>query len=526
MTSQTWITQQLKQLHDTHPEHPCWETLMAVFGAWDDTVNPEALSHTIQQWSPPPPQSIPWLRHLLHSEPDPMRWEELVQALDGWPDDDSFQLAMDYTLRGLERWPDSVRSDLQGEWKTRPRSWPLVRRVSLHGDLGKRKLKRIASEPWLASITQLSLGGPADKTEAVLGSPHLNRLTYLDLGSWNATSLQELAHAPRFEGLTQLGLSGYGRDGDLNEALEVLAQAPWLPGLRTLSLRGTMDTRGAEALATVSFRNLECLDLSGMSRPAARALSRNKTLWRHLSRLDFGAEELEDDELIPIVDALAPAPLGELSMRMSSASVERLLQLPVARHLQTLLIHEYTISHTCMELFARAELDQLRVLWVSLEEADEEGADPNDCFAELARSPHLRALEELRVYNYFEIESADAIRALDALRTRSQLKSLWLSMENLVGDAFQELIHGPLITLWPDTVTGHSLLQRPLDDQIAYMASSMVPRANKLEVFESSGRPLTKRVLLAALKQLGVSVSSKATREDLQTALKDALADV
>src|SRR6202140_1564481 len=111
-----------------------------------------------------------------------------------------------------------------------------------------------------------------DQIEALTASPHLQNLTYLDLGEKHIgdAGAQALANSPHLQNLTYLNLRGnqIGAAG-----AQALATSPHLTNLTYLDLWGNqIGAAGAQALATSPhLTNLTYLDLWGNQIGAAGA---------------------------------------------------------------------------------------------------------------------------------------------------------------------------------------------------------------------------------------------------------------
>lgn len=209
--------------------------------------------------------------------------------------------AIDDVLRWLRVGGRSTRLDLgyPSDWTTRDIQalatspfLPRLQALALHGSIGVEGAHALARCSRLDHLTHLRLGASLDEDglQVLVDSPHLARLTYLDLhndsghrvrGLVGSRGPEALVASSSLQRLKILDLS-WNSLGDTG--VEALATTPHLATLERLSLRAcSVGDAGAYALAASPYLgSLTLLDLRDnvIGAKAERALTKSVGLAR------------------------------------------------------------------------------------------------------------------------------------------------------------------------------------------------------------------------------------------------------
>ena len=238
-------------------------------------------------------------------------------------------------------------------------------------------LPRVAGCPWLAGVEHLEIGNASHlrdaPLQAFLSSPHLGRLTSLDLNGHGIEGplIQTLIGTGLLSRLRKLDLSGNKPFGD--RATRLLAEAD-APRLEWLGLDGT---------------NITSLGLQSMlfskTHPALHVLQANMALL--FRRGDFNSGRL-DRELLqtPLAGRLTSLTLRKFAL--SANALETLVLSPLASRLRDLTLSDTSLKgETEAGIIATSEnLSGLRRLDLGANSLRDKGARV------LASSPYLTSL--------------------------------------------------------------------------------------------------------------------------------------
>jgi Ran GTPase-activating protein (RanGAP) involved in mRNA processing and transport len=440
------------------------------------------------------------LRHLLALTPDEAAWDDLLDLLEAWPDDDTRAVALSYAQTHLAAWPDALRA-ARPDWLQHPPPKDLgalaktltapTIPLSLRGQGAQDLIDQLATQArraflHLPNLTRLSLAGLRMRTQPLIEIilPHL------------PASLQHLD-------LSESDLSGM--------AGTAIKRAEHLPLLRSLDMsrcnlggKGTCELLAAPCLEQLTYLNLGYND----GKPKLTQALRSAPCTQHLTHLALASNALADKGAAMLADAplhslqhlnlsangltptgaqaLAAAPwfpqLQHLNLaynRLTPAGLSALLRAKPSGNLHTLLIPGVQLDH-----HALAELAEAPLL-ASLQRLD---LNANSAFFEvlpfgdsglrtLAASPHLTALNTLNLTsNALSIEALAALANAPHLTalTDLNLASCALGLEHL--DA---LLDGPLIA----RITCLTLFGNALGPELgARLKATHLPRLQHLDL--------------------------------------------
>lgn len=322
-------------------------------------------------------------------------FEATLSALDTW-DGPGRAEAVAAASRALDAWPDAYRRErAMGEEALNvllaSPSWPLVRSLEVRlPDLDAAA--RFSERPELAGLRALDvqIETPLDPetVRRLLGSPHLAGLRSLRLGEHylRDPAAAALAEMPRLERLESLSLP--------SGAAAVL-ESGRLGKLTRLELTGGIEE--AEALARrlpPSVRRLSFTDLEAET-GAAAVLARSEALARVVNLTLCGIER-GDEAAEALAENRSLVGLERLAMGSSWVEIGGLYALGRAAFLENLTALDLgtnPIGDAGWESIANWPLHRLRKLSLVHTRGGDSGA------VVLARSPHLRKLDELWLGN-------------------------------------------------------------------------------------------------------------------------------
>ena len=341
------------------------------------------------------------VRSLLHGEPSARSWQALCQALGGMDPQQLPELLEGYVLPQLRSWPDALRVCPQGaklqRWRERPALYALARSLDVEG----YKLEDTLSQPW-RQIRELDL--------TVYSVDQLERAIAL------------LSGAPWLEGLRVLTLRG-----PHHHTSAALWAQPWARGISALRLAhlGLIDESLIQALLDGAMPNLQELSALkhssyGQRLPAPLAQQLRRALpWAQLRRLQLPqadeawlqalerapATQLED---VSLELDLASGQLPALERWCARGALQGLSSLRLGLHhayVDQVLVHGLTRAPALRVLELRGELlgrapkplaasiaPRLRVLSLKLSHLSE------DWIAWIASRVDLSALEQLDLH--------------------------------------------------------------------------------------------------------------------------------
>ncbi|MEL6181607.1 MAG: hypothetical protein AAFS10_21795 [Myxococcota bacterium] len=293
------------------------------------------------------------LRALMTADPSASAWQNLINALDVWPNDKSLELALDYAEQHLSHWPDRLRWAPWPWWdnarhgRPGPR-WRLVRTLGLEG-FGKTQtvLSDLEQCAHLQAITTLDMGHMrlnSHHLKQIARNARLSNLRELDL-SHNLIGDDEalwyhLKYSEPLQQLTHLHM----RANPLGEPGGVaVARSRFAPHLEGVNLRETgLGPQSMEALAAGLGPELRTLELSG--NPAIRddgiqALAQTSTALGitalHLNNCNLGPKGLEALLKAPMLQSVVWLDLCGNSIGVKGARLlgQRLGKLPSLKRL-------------------------------------------------------------------------------------------------------------------------------------------------------------------------------------------------
>ncbi|HEV8580847.1 MAG TPA: TIGR02996 domain-containing protein [Thermoanaerobaculia bacterium] len=311
-----------------------------------------------------------------------------------------------------------------------------------------KDLGALASCPYLSRLTTLGLSCHdigRRGVEALTYSPHLPRLTALNLGSnpflRDRQGVETLAGSPLMERLTGLWLGG---DTDLlscklrDAGVTVLADSPRVAGLRMLGLSsGGIGVPGIEALAASPYLfGLEVLALgyNDFGDDGAKALAR-ASHWTRLRMLDLDDNSIGDAGVEAIVGSAWLSQLQVLNLnrnQIGERGLRALLESPDLSRLQALgLGDNRVLDQGIAMLTACPGLTDLRLLDLFNAGIGEAGV------VALANAPSLSRLRQLKLHG--SRPGRRGIEALVASPYLGNLRALNLNYSEL-GDVEAELL--------------------------------------------------------------------------------------
>jgi uncharacterized protein (TIGR02996 family) len=368
-----------------------------------------------------------------------------------------------------------------------------LRRLGLRRAAGVLSIAGAAAWPGLARLTDLSVREavpPDDDLAALLASPQLGGLRRLELPStyvgpraWAALAKNErlagVRHLdlscafPNWEGLTarlaelpwELDSLKFTRWGVGEEAVRLLARAPWFAGLRNLEIDGhevaealpaamagapacrleSLSIGGARShvrfpalFASDLAAGLTSLDLGGQVAPEAVSELARSAVCPRLARLGLGLTNEPSDAVCQLIGSPDLPALRELAVTggpLTPTAARRLPRLPGLSRLRSLALR-CGLDDEAVSALARSPLPK------DLRRLDLHGNAYADAGVRaLLEAPWLPSLRELRLINRRITWSA--IRALAGCAALSNLRVLELHQASVGERAAEALAESP-----------------------------------------------------------------------------------